>query len=447
MTTEQHVWARISARIGTADRPAAEAGVRAAYRQAGLPEPRAVVWCGSPLVGAAAALLLTTGVEGLAGPEAGWAVAEARRRLAAHGLAGVASAAGEQPRRPAPSVKEAVRARPWREARERLVARQGRAAWSERWTETSGETWPRLDRLARHIRVAVADGLAGRIAASEGADGSANGFADGAVNGFADAAAGSSADGFAHASADGAVNGSADGAVNGSANGFVDGAANGLADAAANGFAEGARTAVRLALYDAVPGQQDAIRLAGLADDPGLAGQVALARSAGWWWPYADVVVLAEVPAALELDASGRLHRADGPALAYADGFALHAWHGTPLSRALFERLDALTVDEIRAERSPSLRRVMLEHFGCARYLAAADAEEVHRDEAGVLWRVELPDDEPLVMVEVAEATPEPDGTPRVQWFRVPPTTRTALEGVAWTFGMPVEAYRPKSQS
>jgi hypothetical protein len=89
----------------------------------------------------------------------------------------------------------------------------------------------------------------------------------------------------------------------------------------------------------------------------------------------------------------------------------------------------------------------MLEHFGCARYLAAADAEAVHRDDVGVLWRVELPGDEPLVMVEAGDATPGSDGVPQSQWFRVPPTTRTALEGVAWTFGMPAEAYRPKSQS
>ncbi|MEY9872821.1 hypothetical protein ABH931_002298 [Streptacidiphilus sp. MAP12-33] len=368
--TEQDVWVGIGTRVGVTDRAAAEAGVRAAYRQAGLPEPRALVWCASPLVGTAAALLLTTGAEGLTGPEARWAVPEARRLLAAQDVRADRPAG-------AVSVKEAVRVRPWRQARERLVARLGREAWSERWTVASGQSWPRLDALAGQIRVAVADGLAGRGAASEGA-----------------------------------------------------------------------RPAVGLALFDAVPGQQDAVRLAGLADDPGLAGPVAMARSSGWWWPYAEVAVLADLPVVLDRDATGRLHGVDGPALAYGDGFALHAWRGTAVPRSLFERLGALTVEDVRAAPNAEQRRVLLEHFGPGRYLAASEeAQLVHQDGTGVLWRLELPDDEPLVVVEVTDPVPEPDGTRRVRWLRVPPSTRSAREGVAWTFGMPAEAYRPKYET
>ena len=44
-------------------------------------------------------------------------------------------------------------------------------------------------------------------------------------------------------------------------------------------------------------------------------------------------------------------------------------------------------------------------------------------------------DDEPLRVVEVVNSTPEPDGTYRRYLLRVPPTTRTAREAVAWTFG------------
>jgi hypothetical protein len=46
-------------------------------------------------------------------------------------------------------------------------------------------------------------------------------------------------------------------------------------------------------------------------------------------------------------------------------------------------------------------------------------------------------------MVEVLNSTPEPDGTRRTYWLRVPPSTRTAKEGVAWTFGLQAEAYAP----
>lgn len=85
----------------------------------------------------------------------------------------------------------------------------------------------------------------------------------------------------------------------------------------------------------------------------------------------------------------------------------------------------------------------MLEHFGYDRYLEESAAEPVHRDETGVLWRVPLPGDEDVVMVEVVNSTPEPDGTHRTYWLRVPPSTRTAKDGVAWTFGLGGEEYAP----
>jgi hypothetical protein len=50
-------------------------------------------------------------------------------------------------------------------------------------------------------------------------------------------------------------------------------------------------------------------------------------------------------------------------------------------------------------------------------------------------------------MVEVVNSTPEPDGTSRTYWLRVPPQTRTARAGVAWTFGVDAAAYRPQRQT
>ena len=70
-----------------------------------------------------------------------------------------------------------------------------------------------------------------------------------------------------------------------------------------------------------------------------------------------------------------------------------------------------LTVERIRAEANAEVRRVMLEHFGFDRYLRDSGATRVHADEFGVLWRVDIPDDEPLTMVEVVNSTPEPDGS------------------------------------
>ncbi|KIF00412.1 hypothetical protein PL81_41350, partial [Streptomyces sp. RSD-27] len=172
-------------------------------------------------------------------------------------------------------------------------------------------------------------------------------------------------------------------------------------------------------------------------------GLAAVARTAGWWWPYERLAVVCERPVELHRDEAGRLDRADGPALAFPDGFALHAWRGMPVPAGFLDGLGGLTPERIRGEENAELRRVMLEHYGYERYLDASGAEPVHRDEAGVLWRIPLPDDEDVVMVEVVNSTPEPDGTHRTYWLRVPPDTRTARQGVAWTFGVDADAYAP----
>ena len=152
-------------------------------------------------------------------------------------------------------------------------------------------------------------------------------------------------------------------------------------------------------------------------------------------------------PSELHRDDQGRLHRGDGPALSYPDGFALHAWRGMPIPPDFADTLAGLTAERIAAEENAELRRVMLEHFGYDRYLAEIGAKPVHRDETGVLWRIEMPGDEAVAMVEVVNSTPEPDGTYRTYHLRVPPTIRTAREGVAWGFGLTEADYGPVRQT
>jgi hypothetical protein len=207
----------------------------------------------------------------------------------------------------------------------------------------------------------------------------------------------------------------------------------------------------------AVYGQHDAAWLAGFdflgrvaphASAVGkLAGLVRVARAAGWWWPFEQVAVVSERPAVLARDHQGRLHGEDGPAIAYSDGLALHCWRGMPVPADLIGQLDRLTVERIHAEQNLELRRVLTERYGLDRYLRDAGATRVGADETGVLWRLPVDGDEPLVMVEVTNSSPEPDGSRRRYWLRVPPTTRSAREAVAWTFGLAPEEYRPVRQS
>ncbi|MBK3528780.1 DUF6745 domain-containing protein [Streptomyces rubiginosohelvolus] len=329
-----NTWRTVAAATGRADRAAAEAGVRRAYRTAGLAEPDRIIWAASP--------------------------------RAAVGTVEKLTDAGR-------SVREEVRTRPWADERRRMYDELGPAGWSALWSATGAQLWETTAALAERIRTGV------------------------------------------------------------------------VADLAPRPQDEGA---VRLVLLDAVLGQHDAAWLAAF-DGHGdrLAGLAEVARNAGWWWPYENAVVITERPDVLHRDEAGRLDHGEGPALAYGDGFALHAWRGMPVPAAFLDELSSLTPERIRAEENAELRRVMLEYYGYDRYLTESGAEPVHRDETGILWRIALDGDEDVVMVEVVNSTPEPDGTYRTYWLRVPPTTRTAKDGVAWTFGLEGAAYAPVRQT
>lgn len=214
------------------------------------------------------------------------------------------------------------------------------------------------------------------------------------------------------------------------------------------------RTQLRLALTYADHGQLNGawLPLWEAYPPPGQAGEViralaAVSRRTHWWWAYEGVAIVCERPVELHVNERGRLHRGEGPALAYRDGFELYRWRGVTIPATFAKILATLTPEEIRAERNAELRRIMLEHYGHERYIVDSGAEPVQQDEAGRLWRVLLPSDEPVTMVEVVNATAEPDGTFRTYWLRVPPGTRTAKAGVAWTFGLSEEEYRPVVQT
>ncbi|MFC4071648.1 DUF6745 domain-containing protein [Actinoplanes subglobosus] len=215
--------------------------------------------------------------------------------------------------------------------------------------------------------------------------------------------------------------------------------------------------AMRMPVLDAIYGQHDgtwlstfeaADRLCPDADlMSGLTGLASVARHAGWWWANEKVAVLTERPSTLTRDNVGRLHRGEGAALEFPDGYGLWAWRGMPIPADLASELPKLTIGRIRKEDNAEIRRVMLEHYGYDRYLRDAGARKMGSDETGTLWYLDLPGDEPLVMVEVVNSTPEPDGTSRIYWLRVPPRTRSAREGVAWTFGLTAEEYQPLIQT
>jgi hypothetical protein len=154
-----------------------------------------------------------------------------------------------------------------------------------------------------------------------------------------------------------------------------------------------------------------------------------------------------EKPDAFHFTQLRRLHNADGPALAYADGFAEYAWQGVLVPKFIIEDPESITVELIEASQNVEIRRIMLERYGSERYIKDADIDPIHEDEYGTLYRRELPGDEALVMVKVVNSTAEPDGTFNEYFLRVPPHIETAKDAVAWTFDLEPDDYNPLVQT
>lgn len=178
----------------------------------------------------------------------------------------------------------------------------------------------------------------------------------------------------------------------------------------------------------------------------------ALAVSAGWWWAFDDVCVLAERPISVDTEpiphsphGTRRLHRDDGPAVAYADGCAVHAVHGTIVPHWV---IDDPTPERIAAERNIEIRRTAIERIGWDRWIDDAgmrliDESDDPGNEAATLalyasprqWRTNQ-----RILV-VTNGSRERDGRRRRYGIHVPGWVPTALTAAAWTYGLDADDY------
>jgi hypothetical protein len=152
-------------------------------------------------------------------------------------------------------------------------------------------------------------------------------------------------------------------------------------------------------------------------------------------------------PETLVLNDSGRPHAPFGPAATWSDGFDLHSWRGIVVEEELIKQSHAVTLDQILTEENAERRRILLDMFGEERFVRESGAQVVHRDKYGTLLQHSFNMDEPLTMVRVRNSTPEPDGSFKDYYLRVPPTMTTAKEAVAWTFGLTEDEYDPGQES
>ncbi len=113
----------------------------------------------------------------------------------------------------------------------------------------------------------------------------------------------------------------------------------------------------------------------------------------------------------------------------------------------IIEKPEALTHNRILSEQNAEIRRVMIERIGNEKFLAITNARPIHEDQRGKLYRIEIPGDEAMTLVQVINSTPEPDGHSKLYTLRVPPNIQRASEAVAWSFGLTEKDYDPAQET
>jgi len=152
-------------------------------------------------------------------------------------------------------------------------------------------------------------------------------------------------------------------------------------------------------------------------------------KAGGWWWPFKDICFACDNPSELHVDSQMNLHNENGMAVRFRDGWGFWALNDVVVSEKIVRRqYSAVDIDAVSLGQFLT-REVMIRRFGLSRYLQESQAEEIHKDEYGVLYRKKYPDGESVGII-VTDQTSDSDFNKYA--ILVPAEITTAKDAVAW---------------
>jgi len=158
-----------------------------------------------------------------------------------------------------------------------------------------------------------------------------------------------------------------------------------------------------------------------------------ICESVSYVWPNRNFVIVCDRPAAINLDAEGRLHSETGKAIEYRDGWGLSAWHGTAIPSEWISDKNSITPEIALKWENIEQRRCACEILGWENILDQLNPESINKDDdpmIGELLEADLPGSgkERFLKVQC--------GTGRTFVLPVDPSCKTALEANLWTYGL-----------
>lgn len=162
-----------------------------------------------------------------------------------------------------------------------------------------------------------------------------------------------------------------------------------------------------------------------------------------WWWPFRGLVVASEKPIVTMWDENRRLHAVDGPAVRYADGYSLYAWHGVRVPGKWIESKD-IRPEEALAWPNLEQRRAACEILGWDAIVSTLKGVVIDQDDdpqIGTLLEVHIPEIGKERFLRVLCPTG------RTFCLCVPPDMKTARQANSWTWGLSPSEYNPEVQT
>ena len=144
----------------------------------------------------------------------------------------------------------------------------------------------------------------------------------------------------------------------------------------------------------------DEERIGPKAAPPFLSATFDVARSAGLWWPFENVVIFSERPAELHFNDQRLLHNADGPAIVYRDGMRVHAWNGKAVPERWIAEPNAVPAKEYKGF-DPTFRKHV--ESGGAKGQPAGTTPKAKRTKSTSILTTPLPMDHAARIAQLRE--------------------------------------------
>ncbi|HEY9848001.1 MAG TPA: hypothetical protein V6D28_00975 [Leptolyngbyaceae cyanobacterium] len=154
-----------------------------------------------------------------------------------------------------------------------------------------------------------------------------------------------------------------------------------------------------------------------------------IVKSCGIICAYEEVAIICDRPRILCFDNQNRLHAEGSPAIQYADGFSIYAYHGVTLP----EKYGKLAPNQWQAEwlleeKNAELRRVLMQGIGYSRICQELHALELDTWQEYSLLKINNDVDiEPIYLLKMTCPS-----TGFIHALRVPPNVESARDAIAW---------------